>query len=274
MRLGRFTDSSATEFWALIDPATETVRRIDGDITGWAAAVAAEDAGGLALHEPEPRQPLRLLAPVDPSARVFGVGANYPAHLQKLGVTDPPANPTAFTKPDSALTNPDGVIRYPPTTEQLDYEVELVVVIAGSASGPLLGFTVGNDVSARDAKGLGGLDLFSMKCLDGTTPVGPWIVTPAELGVAGQPRLNIGLRVNGEQRQSDNTSAMVFSVEDILAYVDERVELRCGDIVFTGTTCGVGLEDGRFLQPDDVVEADIEGIGVLRNTVGPRVRRA
>jgi 2-keto-4-pentenoate hydratase/2-oxohepta-3-ene-1,7-dioic acid hydratase in catechol pathway len=215
-------------------------------------------------------EPLRLLAPVDPGARVFGVGANYLAHLEKLGVTEPPANPTAFIKPNSALTTPGGTIRYPPTTHQLDYEVELVIVLGGSATDPLLGLTIGNDVSARDAKGLGGLDLFSMKCLDGTTPVGPWIVTPAELGVAGQPQLDITLRVNGEQRQADNTRAMVFSVEKILAYVDERVELRCGDIVFTGTTCGVGLEDGRFLQPDDVVEAEIEGIGVLRNTVGAR----
>ena len=103
-----------------------------------------------------------------------------------------------------------------------------------------------------------------------TSPVGPWIVTPAELGVTRQPQLDIRLRVNGEERQADNTRAMVWSVEEILAYVDERVKLRCGDIVFTGTTCGVGLEDGRFLQPDDVVEAEIEGIGALRNTVGAR----
>jgi 2-keto-4-pentenoate hydratase/2-oxohepta-3-ene-1,7-dioic acid hydratase in catechol pathway len=270
MRIGRFADTDGAEFWALIDPVGEKVRRIDGDITEWAPAVATEDVSALRLRDPKPTGGLRPLAPVDPGARVFGVGANYLAHLQKLGVTDPPANPTAFTKPNSALTSPDGVIRYPPTTNQLDYEVELVVVLGGSASDPLLGFTIGNDVSARDAKGLGGLDLFSMKCLDGTTPVGPWIVTPAELGVTGQPQLDIRLRVNGELRQGDNTRAMVFSVGDILAYVNERVALRCGDIVFTGTTCGVGLEDGRFLQPGDVVEAEIEGIGVLRNTVGDR----
>ncbi len=270
MRIGRFADPEGAAFWALIDLEAKTIRRIDGGITEWAASAAAEDTGGLSLHEPEPLQPLRPLAPVDPGARVFGVGANYLAHLQKLGVTEPPANPTAFTKPNSALTPPGGTIRYPPTTDQLDYEVELVVVLGGAASEPLLGFTIGNDVSARDAKGLGGLDLFSMKCLDETSPVGPWIVTPAELGVTRQPQLDIRLRVNGEERQADNTRAMVWSVEEILAYVDERVKLRCGDIVFTGTTCGVGLEDGRFLQPDDVVEAEIEGIGVLRNTVGAR----
>lgn len=270
MRIGRFADPEGATFWALIDPAADTVRRIDGAITEWAASAAAEHADDLSLHEPEALRPLRPLPPVDPGARVFGVGANYLAHLQKLGVTEPPANPTAFTKPNSALASPDGTIRYPPTTNQLDYEVELVVVLGGTASEPLLGYTIGNDVSARDAKGLGGLDLFSMKCLDGTSPVGPWIVTSAELGVNGQPKLDIRLRVNGEERQSDNTRAMVWSVAEILAYVDARVQLRCGDIVFTGTTCGVGLEDGRFLQPDDVVEAEIEGIGVLRNTVGAR----
>jgi 2-keto-4-pentenoate hydratase/2-oxohepta-3-ene-1,7-dioic acid hydratase in catechol pathway len=270
MRIGRYSDPEGTPFWALNEPTTASVRRIDGDITEWAAPAAADDQSGLRLGDPEPIQPLRPLAPVDPAARVFGVGANYLAHLQKLGVTDPPENPTAFTKPNSALTSPEGVIRYPPTTTQLDYEVELVVVLGGSASEPLLGFTIGNDVSARDAKGLGGLDLFSMKCLDGTSPVGPWIVTPGELGVTHQPQIDIKLRVNGEERQADNTRAMVWSVDEILAYVDARVELRCGDIVFTGTTCGVGLEDGRFLEPNDVVEAEIEGIGVLRNTVGNR----
>lgn len=270
MRIGRFADSTGIEFWGLIDPAGDTVRPIDGDITEWAASAAAENPDGLRLQAPQPIAGLRLLPPVDPGARVFGVGANYLAHLQKLGVTEPPEHPTAFLKPNSALAAPDGVIRYPPTTEQLDYEIELVVVLGGAAADPLLGFTIGNDVSARDAKGLGGLDLFSMKCLDGTCPVGPWIVTPAELGGDRRPELDINLRVNGEQRQADNTRSMVFSVEEILAYVDERVELRCGDIIFTGTTCGVGLEDGRFLQPGDVVEAEIEAIGTLRNTVGER----
>ncbi|CDO31205.1 fumarylacetoacetate hydrolase family protein [Mycolicibacterium porcinum] len=268
MRIGRFADSTGAGFWALIDPAGEKLHRIDGDISEWAAAAAAEDTEGLRLQDPENTGALTQLPPVDPGARVFGVGANYLAHLQKLGVTEPPEHPTAFLKPNSALALPGGTIRYPPTTNQLDYEIELVVVLGGSSTDPLLGFTIGNDVSARDAKGLGGLDLFSMKCLDGTCPVGPWIVTPTELGDAGQPSLDIRLRVNGEERQADNTRSMMFSVEEILAYVDERVQLRCGDVIFTGTTCGVGLEDGRFLQPGDVVEAEIEGIGTLRNTVG------
>jgi 2-keto-4-pentenoate hydratase/2-oxohepta-3-ene-1,7-dioic acid hydratase in catechol pathway len=269
MRIGRFADVDNAPFWGLIDRNTESVRRIDGDITTWAPTAAAE--GTVAVQqEAIALRRFRLLPPVDPAARVFGVGANYMAHLDKLGVTDIPAHPTAFMKPNSALADPDGQIRYPPTTRQLDYEVELVVVMSGGATDPLLGFTIGNDVSARDAKGLGGFDLFGMKALDRTTPVGPWITTPGELGVDCQPSFDIVLRVNGQERQRDNTRSMVWPVKDIIAYIDERVALRCGDVVFTGTTAGVGLEDGRFLEPGDIVEAEIEGLGILRSTVSDR----
>ncbi|RAV03871.1 fumarylacetoacetate hydrolase family protein [Mycolicibacter senuensis] len=270
MRIGRFSAGNEW-FWGLIDPDADTVRRIAGDIGSWAAIAAAEDLKRMPLStDAELLADLRLLAPLDPGGRVFGVGANYLAHLQRLGVSEPPPHPTAFMKPNSAIIGPNDEIRYPATTAQLDYEVELVIVMGGGAAAPLLGFTVGNDISARDAKGIVGLDLFSMKSLDRTTPIGPWIVTPAELSASQQPELDIILRVNGEQRQHDNTRAMVWPVPELIAYVNERVELRCGDLLFTGTTAGVGLEDGRFLQPGDVVETQIEGIGILCNTVGPR----
>jgi 2-keto-4-pentenoate hydratase/2-oxohepta-3-ene-1,7-dioic acid hydratase in catechol pathway len=268
MRLGRFVHADGEPFWGLLDLDSDTVRRIAGELTEWAAAAAAEWVEKLPLSETHQRNQLVLLPPVDANARVFGVGANYQAHLEKLGVTELPPHPTAFMKPNSALARPDGVIRYPPTTQQLDYEVELVIVMSGTSSDPLLGFTIGNDVSARDAKGLGGLDLFSMKALDATTPVGPWITTPVELGADLQPAIDIVLRVNGEERQRDNTRSMVWSVKEIIGYIDERVALRGGDVIFTGTTAGVGLEDGRFLRPGDLVEAEIEGLGVLRNSVG------
>jgi 2-keto-4-pentenoate hydratase/2-oxohepta-3-ene-1,7-dioic acid hydratase in catechol pathway len=267
MRLGRFVHTE-DPFWGLIDVESETVRRIAGNLVAWAPAAAAEQVEELPLAEEHRWDALTALSPVDDNGRVFGVGANYRAHLEKLGVTELPPHPTAFMKPNSALTSPDGLIRYPPTTRQLDYEVELVIVMSGASTEPLLGFTIGNDVSARDAKGLGGLDLFSMKALDGTTPVGPWVTTPGTVGAPLQPAVDIMLRVNGEERQRDNTRSMVWSVKEIIDYIDERVALRCGDVMFTGTTAGVGLEDGRFLQPGDLVEAEIEGLGVLRNTVG------
>ncbi|BCQ07366.1 2-hydroxyhepta-2,4-diene-1,7-dioate isomerase [Mycobacterium heckeshornense] len=271
MRIGRFGAPDGAWFWGLIDPDTDTVRRILGDLSDWAAIAAAEDRHRLPVStQAEPLARFRLLAPLDPQGRVFGVGANYRAHLERLGVSEPPPHPTAFMKPNSAIIGPGDEIRYPPITAQLDYEVELVIVMGGDESTPLLGFTIGNDVSARDAQGLGGLDLFSMKSLDRSTPVGPWIVTPAELNGSSQPKVDIMLRVNGEQRQRDNTAVMVWAIPEIISYVDERVELRCGDIIFTGTTAGVGLEDGRFLQPGDLIEAEIAGIGVLRNVVGHR----
>jgi 2-keto-4-pentenoate hydratase/2-oxohepta-3-ene-1,7-dioic acid hydratase in catechol pathway len=270
MRIGRFADANDSWFWGLIDSQDETVQRIAGEIGSWAQIAAAEDYRRMPLAgNKEQTTRYRLLEPVDPGGRVFGVGANYRAHLEKLGVSEPPPHPTAFMKPNSALVAPGAEIRYPPTTAQLDYEVELVAVMAGPGSA-LLGYTIGNDVSARDAKGLGGLDLFGMKSLDATSPVGPWIVTPAELDVIGQPELDIALLVNGTERQRDNTSQMVWSIAEILAYLNERVALRCADVVFSGTSAGVGLEDGRFLEPGDVVDAEIEGIGILRNTVGNR----
>ncbi len=268
MRVARFTGRDPTPFWGLI--TGDSVRRLGGPMTSWAPLVALDQLDGLDLSAPVALDSLRLLAPVDSGARVLGVGANYRAHLQRLGVTEMPTHPVAFIKPHSALTDPGGVIRYPSVTEQLDYEIELVVVCSGSAEDPLLGFTVGNDVSARDARGVAGVDLFGMKCLDQTTPVGPWIATSAEVGTTSEPQLDLELRVNGEVRQSDNTRNMVFGVREILDYLDARVKLRCGDVIFTGTTCGVGLEDGRFLQPGDVVEAEIARIGLLRNSVGYR----
>ena len=136
------------------------------------------------------------------------------------------------------------------------------------ASDCLLGYTVGNDISARDAgKQIGRLDLLTQKAMDRATPVGPWVVTTDELGVTGQPELDLRLSVNDELRQQDNTRQMIFTLDELLNYLDARISLRPGDLVFTGSTHGVGLETGRFLRPGDRVEAHIEGIGLLRNTI-------
>jgi len=271
VRIARLAGEDDKWFWGVLNGDAQTVRRLVGPMGSWSAWAATDDYRRLPLSgSEEPVSRFRLLAPLDPAARVFGVGGNYRAHLERAGISVPPAHPVAFMKPNSAIIAPLDEIRYPPTTEELDYEVELVVVMSGSPAAPVLGFTIGNDVSARDATGLGGLDLFSMKCLDGTTPLGPWIVTPAELGAAVQPHVDITLLVNGELRQQDNTAMMLWPVPELLNYINDRVVLRCGDAVFTGTTAGVGFEDGRFLQPGDLIEAAIEGIGVLRNTVGLR----
>jgi 2-keto-4-pentenoate hydratase/2-oxohepta-3-ene-1,7-dioic acid hydratase in catechol pathway len=132
----------------------------------------------------------------------------------------------------------------------------------------LLGYTVGNDVSARDQKNEIGPDLVSMKSNDDSTPIGPWITTVDELGAAEDLDVTIRCKVNGELRQEDSTAMMLWPVPEILAFFKPRISLGPGDVVFTGTTCGVGLEDGRFLQAGDVLESEVEGVGVLRNPVG------
>ncbi len=159
-------------------------------------------------------------------------------------------------------------------TSQLDFEIELVAVVACAlgeamqASACLLGYTIGNDISARDAgKQLGVLDVFTQKALDRTAPVGPWITTLDEFGGPGQPQVDMVLRVNGEVRQSDNTRSMLFPIDEILNFIDARIALRTGDVIFTGSTAGVGLEDGRFLRPGDLLEGSIERIGTLSNRI-------
>ncbi|OSC27057.1 fumarylacetoacetate hydrolase [Mycobacterium vulneris] len=205
---------------------------------------------------------------------------NYWSHLEKLGVTERPKTTLGFLKPQVAIIAHEDVLANPSITQQLDFEVELVAVMAKSMSrvgeqptSAVLGYTVGNDVSARDAATplSGGLDLFSIKALGGTTPVGPWITTKDEFGGSGQIDVAISLRVNGEQRQHDRTGKMIFSIDECLEYIIERMPLTAGDIVFTGTTHGVGFEDGRFLREGDVVEAEVQGVGVLRNVVGARL---
>lgn len=273
MRLAR-VEVAGQAFWALLDAHTERLRRVNAPFACWAGLHAdlSEDALDLD-NERLPLSSARLLPPLEPGSRVFGVGLNYLSHLKRLGSAEP-AHPLAYLKPESALVGAHDDIDYPPLTAQLDYEVELVAVVGRPlldeprASDCLLGYTVGNDISARDAgKQIGRLDLLTQKAMDRTTPVGPWIVTADELGVSGQPALDMRLTVNYELRQQDNTRQMIFTLDELLNYLDARISLRPGDLVFTGSTHGVGLESGRFLRPGDRVEAHIEGIGRLCNTV-------
>jgi 2-keto-4-pentenoate hydratase/2-oxohepta-3-ene-1,7-dioic acid hydratase in catechol pathway len=273
MRVAR-VEVAGKAFWALLEAETHRLRPINAPFADWAGlpgelALEALDLGPQRL----PLSTVRLLAPLEPGGRVFGVGLNYLSHLKRLG-SDAPAHPLAYMKPESALVGANDEIDYPPLTRQLDYEVELVAVVGRPlrdephASDCLLGYTVGNDISARDAgKQIGRLDLLTQKAMDRTTPAGPWIVTPQELAVAGQPALDMRLCVNGELRQQDNTRQMIFPLDELLNYLDARIRLRPGDLVFTGSSHGVGLESGRFLRPGDLVEAEIKGIGRLRNTI-------
>ena len=280
MKLARCSYYETGPFWAVVDPGQDQVTPIAGEFSEWAPLVA-KGAGISALRFAGPALPLskvRLLPPIDPVNRVVVAGANYAKHRVEFGLA-PPAQPVAFLKAYGALIGAHDPIRYPPLTDQLDHEVELVAVIGSNEidlADPLacvLGYTVGNDVSARDLQRSGppgiGMDLFAAKSQDRTTGLGPWIVTKDEFP-AGSPTLQLTLKVNGEVRQNGSTSEMTWDVGQLIHFVQQRSSFACGDVLFTGSPAGVGMGTGLYLHPGDVVEASVEGIGTLRNVVSEK----
>jgi 2-keto-4-pentenoate hydratase/2-oxohepta-3-ene-1,7-dioic acid hydratase in catechol pathway len=276
MKLARCSGGGAP-FWAVVDVEAATVRPIEGPFHAWAPAITRGD-GQAALRfagEPRPLASVRLLPPIEKTNKVVIVGANYSKHLVEFGLAAP-AQPVAFLKSYGALIGADDPIRYPPLTEELDHEVELVAVIGAERvdrADPLssvLGYTAGNDVSARDVQRSGppgiGMDLFGAKSQDRTTGLGPWIVTRDEFP-PGQPVLRLMLKVDGDVRQDGSSGDMTWPVEHLIRFVDERSSLECGDVMFTGTPNGVGQGTGRYLKPGEMVEASVEGVGALRNVV-------
>jgi 2-keto-4-pentenoate hydratase/2-oxohepta-3-ene-1,7-dioic acid hydratase in catechol pathway len=220
------------------------------------------------------------LAPLpSPAKNVFCVGRNYAEHIaegdraqnQKVGVTE---HPVFFTKPRTAVIGPGAAIPiFPHVSTSIDYEVELALVIGRrgrdiareDAFDHILGYTIINDVSARDIQRRHGGQYFKGKGLDGSCPMGPCIVTADEIG---DPRaLAISLTVNGETRQNGTTAAMIFDIPTLIASLSAGMTLEPGDILATGTPSGVGyaMDPPRFLTDGDVVVCTIENIGNLEN---------
>jgi 2-keto-4-pentenoate hydratase/2-oxohepta-3-ene-1,7-dioic acid hydratase in catechol pathway len=224
---------------------------------------------------------VRLLAPIPrPRRNVFCVGRNYMDHVAEgdrtRGVTQSelPKYPQFFTKAPECVIGPDEAIpAHAGVTQWLDYEVELAVVIgregrdipAERALDHVFGWTVGNDVTGRELQRRYG-QWFKGKSLDRSCPLGPWIVPAAELDALDT---GIRCRVNGETRQDSRTSKMIFDVREIIRQLSIGFTLRPGDVVMTGTPEGVGyaMQPPRTLKDGDVVECEVDGIGVLRNTV-------
>ncbi len=272
MKLARCSRNGIV-FWGLVDADATEVRPIAGAFAEWAPKLT-RGGGESALSftgESVSLKDVTLLPPIEPTNQVFVVGANYIKHLLELKM-EPPKNPIAFLKSNRALIGAHDDMHHSTLTEQLDYEVELVAVIGlpldgGDPTRSVLGYTVGNDVSARDLQASRiGFDLFSGKSLDKTTGLGPWIVTRDEFG-DGTPDLRMSLKVNGETRQNARTGEMTWKLDVILPWVDKRAALTTGDVLYTGTPEGVAWASGRFMKPGDVVEAAIEGIGSITNTV-------
>lgn len=276
----RKLDASAgsAPFWAVVDLSTDSVTPIVGAIADWAPALTRGE-GVASLTFAGPAQPLasvQLLAPVEKTNRVVVAGANYAKHLAADFGLKSHHQPIAFLKAYGALIGANDTMRYPPLTTEFDHEVELVAVIGAltvDRADPLssvLGYTVGNDVSARDLQRSGppgvGMDLFASKSQDRTTGIGPWIVTRDEFP-EGSPKRQLTLKVNGEVRQDASTAEMTWDVEFLVRFVDERSSFECGDVMFTGSPAGTGQGTGKYLRVGDVVEASVEGIGTLRNVV-------
>jgi len=231
-----------------------------------AAGVAARGSAG----PPAPLDPGTLCRPVLEPGAIVCVGMNYRAHILEMG-RELPTSPTLFAKLPRALTDPFADIELPSVSANVDYEAELAIVIGRpgrdvtreAAWEHVAGLTILNDVSVRDYQRRT-LQWFAGKTFQASTPVGPWIVTPDELGdLSG---LAIRLSVNDEVRQRGLLGDLVFDVPTLVADLSTIVELRPGDLIATGTPGGVGEPQGLFLRDGDVVEIEIDEIGTIRNT--------
>jgi 2-keto-4-pentenoate hydratase/2-oxohepta-3-ene-1,7-dioic acid hydratase in catechol pathway len=251
MRIIRYTlgDAKKPKYgWLLGDQVGE----ISGNVFGRYRRNEAET----------PLAEVKLLAPTQPG-KIVCVGRNYIEHARELG-NEVPKVPLIFLKPPSSVIHPDDTILLPPQSNQVEHEGELVAVIgkrgrnitANNAKKYILGYTIGNDVTARDLQQTD--DQWTRaKGFDTFCPFGPWIDTefdPADSVVT--------CRVNGQMRQMASTRDMVFNVGTLVAYISSVMTLEPGDLIFTGTPAGVGE-----LKHGDEVVVEIEGLGILKNPV-------
>jgi 2-keto-4-pentenoate hydratase/2-oxohepta-3-ene-1,7-dioic acid hydratase in catechol pathway len=202
-----------------------------------------------------------LLAPCEPS-KIMAIGLNYRDHAAEFG-HPLPAEPLLFMKPSTSVIGPDEDIVYPEMSRRVDYEAELAVVIGKTARHVreedfrdyVLGYTCINDVTARDLQKKDG-QFTRSKSFDTFSPLGPWIETE----IADPDNLTVEAFLNGERRQHGNTGNMVFGVAALVSFISRIMTLLPGDVIATGTPAGIGP-----MQPGDVVEVKLEGIGALRN---------
>ncbi len=257
--------------------AASMLELIDGgpDLLAEARKLVAAAEGGLALTEIELRAPIPR-----PRKNIICLGMNYAAHaiesLRAKGLPEKlPEYPVFFSKMPTAVNHPNAPVPLmPDVSAQRDWEVELAVIIgrrgrdipASAALDYVFGYTIMNDVSARDLQ-TRHQQFFYSKSLDGSAPLGPWIVTADE--IPDPHALGIRLRLNGELVQNSTTRDMIFDIPTCIATFSRGITLEPGDIIATGTPAGVGMgmTPQRWLKAGDVMEAEIDGIGVLRNTV-------
>lgn len=256
----------------LIDAGLETVSKIDAEIRGASENLIAECS--------IPMKEATILAPIPkPRKNIIGIGLNYTEHVTESARTldtskELPQQPVIFSKPPTAVTaTKTDIILNPKLTQQLDWECELAVIIGkkgkyvkkADALDYVFGYTVINDISARDCRRAG--QWIVSKGQDTFAPMGPVLVTKDE--IENPHNLNLSLRLNGVEKQNSNTKFMLFNINDLIEDLSTVFTLEPGDIIATGTPAGVGAgrSPQEWMWDGDVVEATVEGIGTLVNTV-------
>lgn len=243
-----------------------------------------------------PLESVKLLAPIPRPGKILALAGNYSEHIKEaslhrgfqLGLSESPrqtTTPRPFLMPSTCVVGPGETVAWPIYSEQIDYELELAVVIgknakcisAKSAPDYIAGYAIANDVSARSVTFKKGrqqrpwdefYDWLNGKWADGFCPMGPYLVTRDE--ILNVQNLKMVLKVNGETRQNANTGQMIYSVADIVSFLSHLMTLEPGDVICTGTPSGVGMATGNFLKAHDRIECSIEGLGMLTNTLGDR----
>lgn len=255
------------------DEALATARNV-------VAHIAAQDRNALRLSATVvDLNQVRLNAPVPRPGTLVSAGKNFSDHVSEMSSKKGPTHPVAFLKIPGTIIGPGDDVPYPSETQKLDYEVELAVIIGRpcvdvtreEALTYVAGYAAFNDISARDViRGENETGVFLMgKNFPGFAPMGPCLVTADE--IPDPQNLKLRLRVNGELRQDSNLSYMIFDIKDMIAYWSQ-MGLEPGDVLTTGTPRGVaaGRKEGQspwWLKPGDVVEAEVDGVGTLRNRI-------
>jgi len=204
-----------------------------------------------------------LLAPIPQPGTIYAIGLNYSKHIEETGAK-PPEQPIVFTKARGAVAPPGGPIRCPEVVRRLDYEGELTIVMG--AAGQIAGYTIADDVSARDLQGREP-QWTRAKGADTFCPFGPWVTTVEEIGE--EPDLQLRTWVNGELRQDTRTSDLIFGCAALVAFIAQTCTLAPGDLILTGTPSGtgVGLDPPQFLHSGDTVRIEIERLGAIEHSV-------
>ena len=256
------------EYFSLLPLAGD----VDGTfLAGGGLAKVREALDAAVLPVLEGAAGLRVGAPVARPGAVVGIGMNYAAHAAESG-SAPPEVPVVFLKPTNTVTGPFDPAPVPPHSSQYDWEVELGIVIGreasylesvGAARDCIAGYVTANDFSEREYQIPGAAGQWTKgKSLPGSTPLGPWLVPADEIDAGNLP---LRSRVNGEPRQDSSTAGLIFDVATLVHHCSQYMRLEPGDVIITGTPEGVALS-GRFpyLQPGDVVEVEVEGLGRQR----------